>query len=627
MNPRTILVLSGWYPSVDGLASGRFVADQVTALQAAGRFRPIVVSFDPLPTWGSRGLRLRERAAVRELASRGLGEPVDAVFRERSAVSGAPGPVARLPVPGPDAGSGPEAAVADRLAALDAALPAITAVAGEIALIHAHTGLPDGVAGARLARRLGVPLVLTEHASTLPSIAADPARRALYREALAASSAVLAVSGSLAAEITALDASITPRLAVVGNVVAVDDFALPLAGTRTPGELLFVGFRKPSKGIAVLLEAFGRVLAARPGVRLRLIGAPGSPGDERRWRSQAAALGIAPAVSFEPEADRRAVAAAMQRADVFVHPSSRETFGVVAAEALASGLPVVAADSGGVSEVLGRDPDRNGRLVPRDDPVAMAEAILDVLARRGEFREEALRRGVVGRFGPAAIAGRLGATYDAALARAAQPTAARASFSKVLAPARASIRAGRPDAPTPAESGTASDAAALSGTILVIGSDRTRAARILGSMPAHVRSRVVLVTADGPAPDLPVGLAGIHLVDGLGSRYAARRAIRDAPGSDSVARRRLLRRRPLVALRELAWRIAWRERALVHSAAAAADAAAGVGEELVVAGLDAFDALVAWRLVQLGHARPLPGAGRWLADAAGSPGTVDDPAT
>ena len=45
----------------------------------------------------------------------------------------------------------------------------------------------------------------------------------------------------------------------------------------------------------------------------------------------------------------------MRRATPFVHPSPHETFGVVAAEALASGLPVAARPSGGVDEIVGRD--------------------------------------------------------------------------------------------------------------------------------------------------------------------------------------------------------------------------------------------------------------------------------
>jgi glycosyltransferase involved in cell wall biosynthesis len=64
-------------------------------------------------------------------------------------------------------------------------------------------------------------------------------------------------------------------------------------------------------------------------------------------------------------------------ADVLVLPSRSETYGMVIAEALARGLPVVAAEVGGVPEALGHGPDgaRPGLLVPPDDPTALGDAL------------------------------------------------------------------------------------------------------------------------------------------------------------------------------------------------------------------------------------------------------------
>ena len=64
-------------------------------------------------------------------------------------------------------------------------------------------------------------------------------------------------------------------------------------------------------------------------------------------------------------------------ADLLVLPSRAETYGMVVTEALARGLPVVAADVGGVSEALGHGTDgiQPGLLVPPDDPAALAAAL------------------------------------------------------------------------------------------------------------------------------------------------------------------------------------------------------------------------------------------------------------
>jgi glycosyltransferase involved in cell wall biosynthesis len=64
-------------------------------------------------------------------------------------------------------------------------------------------------------------------------------------------------------------------------------------------------------------------------------------------------------------------------ADVLVLPSRGETYGMVVTEALARGLPVIAADVGGVPEAMGHGADgtRPGLLVPPDDPRALCDAL------------------------------------------------------------------------------------------------------------------------------------------------------------------------------------------------------------------------------------------------------------
>jgi glycosyltransferase involved in cell wall biosynthesis len=75
-------------------------------------------------------------------------------------------------------------------------------------------------------------------------------------------------------------------------------------------------------------------------------------------------------------------------ADLLVLASRSETYGMVVTEALARGLPVVAADVGGVPEALGHGADgaRPGRLVPAGDPVALGDAL------RAWLRDAELRR-------------------------------------------------------------------------------------------------------------------------------------------------------------------------------------------------------------------------------------------
>ena len=109
----------------------------------------------------------------------------------------------------------------------------------------------------------------------------------------------------------------------------------------------------------------------------------------------------------------------MARASVFVHASRYETFGVVAAEALAAGLPVVATDSGGVTEILGAEPERLGALVAVDDSLALGNGILETLGRRETFDAATLRASVRSRFGAEVVAERLITLYAEVLSESA----------------------------------------------------------------------------------------------------------------------------------------------------------------------------------------------------------------
>ena len=296
---------------------------------------------------------------------------------------------------------------------------------GDPALIHAHTGYPDGAAAAHLSERVGCPLIVTEHSSMVARHLSNPIQREWYLRAIDRASRFVAVSETLASELRAALPERAEKIVVIPNAVRIDDFVIEPAEMRVADQLLFVGYLKETKGIATLLEAFARVRATRPAATLVLVGEAPTPELRSRWEALADQLGIAGAVRFAGALDRAGVATAMSAATLFVHPSPRETFGVVAVEALASGLPVVATDSGGVTEVLGSDPNKVGAVVPPGDADALARAILVTLERIDAFDPEQLRASVAARFGSRAVATRLLDLYREVLDRA--PTAGTAS--------------------------------------------------------------------------------------------------------------------------------------------------------------------------------------------------------
>ncbi len=278
-------------------------------------------------------------------------------------------------------------------------------------LIHAHTGFPDGELAASAARTLGIPYVVTEHSSRTRELLQDPEVRRRYAAVVEGAARVIVVSRALGAELRAalpeLAGALDERLVVVPNLLPVELFRAPARAERRVGELLYVGTRKPDKGIATLLAAFALARRQRPDLTLRMIGRSPTADDEAAWHARAGELAVADAVSFEPPTDRAGVADAMARADLFVHPSRYETFGVVVAEALASGLPIVATRSGGVEDIVDDGRAATGALVAVDDAPAMAEAILATLERRDQIDPAGMRADATARFGADSVARRL----------------------------------------------------------------------------------------------------------------------------------------------------------------------------------------------------------------------------
>ena len=472
--PIDVLVV-GWFPAADDPIKGRFIADQAAALLATGRVRPSVVSFEPFPLHGDQELRAGALAGWSEVVRSGMRSGL--AFAPQGALCPAGVPVARLGV----AAGGARGAGRTNLAIHRAAVLAtvVGSSPGRWSLLHAHTGYPEGAAAAAVARARGVPLIVTEHATYLDRQFADPDIKAAYLEGARSAARIVAVSRFLADRIAREFPELAERIVVIPNTVDVEAFRPVGPAERDPDELLWVGYRREYKGIPALLAALPIIRRVRPGVRLRMIGRSPTDEEEARWHELAADLGVVEAVAFEPpSADRAGIARAIERAGLFVHASRIEMMGIVAVEALASGLPVVAVDSGGVTEVLGPRPEAVGALVARQDPELLAAAIIETLDRRDEFDPQRLRDHVVGRYGAAAVAERLADLYDEVLG-ASSPGARPA--------ARAAAEASPPDPSRP----------------VIVGFERQALDAALAAMPVRVVRDAVIVTAGLPVPGHP----------------------------------------------------------------------------------------------------------------------------
>lgn len=150
-------------------------------------------------------------------------------------------------------------------------------------------------------------------------------------------------------------------------------------------EVLVAGRLHPLKGIDLAVSA----VAAIPDERrptLRVIGVPPPDGEDyvRQLHAQITDAGMITTVAFDGALRRQDLAERLRRTNIVLMPSHSETFGLVALEASASGIPVIARATGGLKEAV-VDGD-TGVLLTGDDPEAWAAEIERLLA------DEPLRR-------------------------------------------------------------------------------------------------------------------------------------------------------------------------------------------------------------------------------------------
>ena len=274
-------------------------------------------------------------------------------------------------------------------------------------VIHANYWL-SGVAGHRLKHQLELPLVSTFH--TLARVKAEtgdpePQRRIdAEAEVIGCSDVILANSLEEAGQLRTLYGADPDRIEIVPPGV---DHAFFSPGDRSGARralglgdhpiLLFAGRIQPLKGLAVAVGALAAL--HRPDAELVVVGGPsGAEGQAELAEALALAdrMGVRHQIRLVPPQPHHLLSTYYRAADVVLVPSRSESFGLVALEAGACGVPVVASAVGGLRTLV--DHGRTGLLVDSRDPLHFAAATRAVLsdpalaARLGGAAAERARR-------------------------------------------------------------------------------------------------------------------------------------------------------------------------------------------------------------------------------------------
>jgi glycosyltransferase involved in cell wall biosynthesis len=180
----------------------------------------------------------------------------------------------------------------------------------------------------------------------------------------------------------------------------------PAGGSAPAGLVLLLGGNQfEHHRLELALRVLSRLVAQRPDARLLVTGRLGwTRGSSARALAAAEQLagrfGVADQVAFLGPYTQREAPALYRRAHVLLHTKYHDPCPGVVLEAMACGLPVVYADSGGVRELVGEEAgigvpvELSWERVSLPDPEAMARAVLEVWERRESFAQAARQRAV-----------------------------------------------------------------------------------------------------------------------------------------------------------------------------------------------------------------------------------------
>lgn len=278
---------------------------------------------------------------------------------------------------------------------------------GKIDLIHAHVSYPGGYIASLLAQEFKLPYVLTEHMSPFPfpNLMRDGQPFPEIARAFNQAAAAIAVSPSLADRIASFG---YPRPVVIPNLVNEHAFS---PGQPSPEKTMFFTLCGISaqKGIDHLLDAIA--LWNPPADRFEFhIGGDGP--QRAAYQAKAQALGLDDRVHWLGPVSRKQAPALFRDCHIFVMPSRHETFGVVYAEAIASGKPIIATRCGGPESIVNA---ANGQLVDVGDVAGLARAMAHVAAQWHNYDPQAIRQDFESRFSRQAVVQQLRALYNQVL--------------------------------------------------------------------------------------------------------------------------------------------------------------------------------------------------------------------
>jgi glycosyltransferase involved in cell wall biosynthesis len=275
---------------------------------------------------------------------------------------------------------------------------------GAVDILHAHVGYPGGYIAKVISEKTDIPYVITEQMSPFPHKYFKRGDNQLLpdlKQSYDQSSRNIAISGALQEEMKRLGVQ---KIEVIPNLVDESVF-LPLPNRLKPTGFTFfcLGRMVPQKGIDILLTALS---LTQYEMEVRIGGAGPFLG---KYKKMVGKLDIRSKIVWLGEINREQALREFQRCNAFVLPSRHESMGVVFAEAMACGRPVIATICGGPEEFVD---ESVGFLIPSNDADALAGAIEKMIIDFDKFDASTIRRKFEERLSSKFFASRMRRLYD-----------------------------------------------------------------------------------------------------------------------------------------------------------------------------------------------------------------------
>lgn len=394
---KNILVISSWFPTSESPLSGIFVKEQVDVLaETYEDSYNFIVS-----VWGYNDS---------EVTFWRLGEALKKIFRfliapknrfkKDNRVYYAENPYLNISSMIPYLGH------FDRLVNIhrkniDRAIKEL----GSIDLIHAHVSYPAGYLAYILSKELKIPYLITEHMGPFPFDRYKKNGHPIPEIDFAIKNAtkVVSVSNALSDQMKEFGFK---EPDVIPNMVDEETFKPEISVKKDASFRFFtLCALEKAKGVEDLLNAIALWKPKISKVHF-LIGGDGE--DRKEFIQLSEKLGIQEYITWLGSLKRNEIPGYLNACNAFVLPSHLESFGIVFAEAIACGKPVVATRCGGPESIVN---ELNGKLVPVKDPKALADALKWMVENSDSFDSKTIRADFEKRFSHKAVTEQIGSLY------------------------------------------------------------------------------------------------------------------------------------------------------------------------------------------------------------------------